>query len=200
MEYILSVLRAIEPYGTVGLSIVAVVAIIYFYAQNQKTVTAIEEAAEGKRPPPPPPPGGWGGGGWGGVVAAVAILGVVALSVLNIFFPTRDGKPVWVSVYAQADWGGHDRACSATAAPKVKFCDEQHLGQVASCWSNRTKGYPSDPTYPKNPNFVDCQNEQAWCTYKDEGIRVTTLQNPSPGVAEISQTYVCVAGSALIKQ
>lgn len=77
----------------------------------------------------------------------------------------------WQPVPIRADWTDHDYGCSQGATPSPRYCDANHLGNVAVCWDNRPTG--------------ECGGARAWCTYKAINIS-TPPHGGSPG-----RVYVC---------
>src|SRR5262249_49674636 len=83
-----------------------------------------------------------------------AYLPYVAKEVLQVTYH-------WRNLDRIGDCGGLDYYCTPGVEPMVqdpkrKICDNDHVGQVSVCWSNRNAEHP----------FDNCRNQAAWCTYK----------------------------------
>jgi hypothetical protein len=143
------------------------------------------------------------------LVGVLAIISVVAILIFNQLYPTRplqdipgDGKPPapapfapensarWFDTGLQADWGGKDSFYSAGQFPvyeadERKLCDDNLLGQIATCWSSR----PADATSmaPGVPTNIG-EKRNDWCAYKDNNV---TLARPPDGRAPPGRVYAC---------
>jgi hypothetical protein len=143
-------------------------------------------------------------------VGVFAIISVLGLVVFNHAYPSspplqeipRDGKvparpppatgtsPRWFDTGLQADWGGKDSFYGAGEVPIYeadgrKFCDDNLLGRVVTCWSSRAaddtsmaKGVPT--------NIKEKRND--WCAYKDNSV---TLARAPDGRAPPGRVYAC---------
>jgi hypothetical protein len=151
------VIKALVPYGPVGLAIVGIVVIAL-------------------RPT--------GRGSW---IIALAIFMIASVFVLNVYLGTSD-EVLWFDTDARADWGGGDTAFTTGLLPKYKsaqgqqLCDTAHIGNVVTCWDNRTGGRP-----PGIDSDVSA-TETRWCAYKQSLVKVTS---PATGGAPQGKVYVC---------
>jgi hypothetical protein len=139
------------------------------------------------------------------LIGIIAIVSVVGIVVFNQVFPPppplthiegRDSAPapaplgnsaLWFDTGVQADWSGRDIFYGAGQYPVYeadgrKLCDDDHLGNVVTCWASRRAEVP--PMAPGVPtNIREPRND--WCAYKS----VTLAQAPdghAPG-----RVYVC---------
>jgi hypothetical protein len=102
--------------------------------------------------------------------------------------PITTADVYWFPSGSKGDWGGHDLAHTDGEFPKYQsakgnvLCDENHIGNIATCWDNRPDGRV--PGLDSNvPN-----SSSRWCTYKDNTIRSPT---PPNGYATPAAVYVC---------
>jgi hypothetical protein len=174
---------AVGPLGLVGFAILAVVAIV-------AVVGGVSNASRALI-------------GFG----ALGLVSVLVLSILGQFFPNKPipipggstppapaptvaaGSARWFDTGLQADWGGSDRFYGAGDTPVyeasgVKLCTDDHLGQVATCWSSRpansasmAAGVPTNITQTRND----------WCAYKDNGVNLGTR----PSGSALGRVYAC---------
>lgn len=84
----------------------------------------------------------------------------------------------WVDSGKMGDWSGNDYACTTSAKPAKRWCDEYRRGNVAVCWTNRGVGHPDIANN-------DCAGANAWCTYKSN-ISLNSGAGAAPG-----RVYFC---------
>ena len=97
--------------------------------------------------------------------ALLAVLTFAATSaaslVFVLWFSTREIYQ-WVDTKVMADWAGFDEGWTDGRIPEPNLCNREREGNIATCWSNRRGGYPTDPP----PIFSGTQGTGVWCTYK----------------------------------
>jgi hypothetical protein len=183
MSVFVSGLKDLVPFGIIGLAIAAVLAIVLSPRASR--------------------------------IQSFALAGIVIIAGLAIFdrwsqprlelspkpgplplpSPSPSPSPIsssyfWVDTRTNADWGGRDRAFTATDLPKYRvgdevLCDENRAGTIATCWENRPEGYPGG-NLPTDINRA--QAPAKWCTYKDSTINLGT---PPDGRAPKGRVYLC---------
>lgn len=184
LRAVAEVLRSITPFGIFGLAIVAIIAIVVVYNQRRSKLAI--------------------------GLAIFAVVFVSALALFDRIFPAgsisliQQNTPVegpapgrldevlWADTGTKADWGGRDYAYSSGLTPKYGFtsvggapvivCDADRIGVIATCWDNRTDGYPIG----KPADFSGIS--QQWCTYKESSISLAT---PPDGSAAPGRIYIC---------
>lgn len=151
----------------------------------------------------------WRGGENKKLFGLIAIGCILALVVLDKFFPPRTAVPAvpaaqggiatvpaspsggqisWFDTKMSADWGGRDRAYSKDSIPKYSvsgadLCNENRLGYVAVCWDTRPNGYPVGV-----PNDLNGAITPSWCTYKGPEIELATRPD---GNAPPGRVFLC---------
>ncbi len=114
---------------------------------------------------------------------SILACGMVAVAVLVFVFwiSTREVYQ-WVDTKAYADWVGNDEGWTDSAEPLGQYCDRSREGTIASCWSNRPEGYPT------NVIFHGTQGNGQWCAYKiKEKIGVGKADG-----GNTARVYICV--------
>jgi hypothetical protein len=135
-----------------------------------------------------------------GVIALIAIVGMVTVS--QVFPMPRPPEPApgptpgptsgarWFDTGVQADWAGNDKFYGAGETPVyqangTKFCNDDLIGRVATCWSSR----PADNTsMGANVSRNVAIGSSQWCAYKDSNVTLATKPN---GSAKPGRVYVC---------
>jgi hypothetical protein len=164
------VISALVPFGVGGLAIAAIV-----------TITM--------RPK--------GAANW---ILGLAMMLVAGVFALNLVWQPKSVQPsppissggsgevFWFDTSAKADWGGRDLAYTQGHLPRyssskgVPLCDASRIGNVVTCWDNRTGGQG-----PIADNDVS-GSDPRWCAYKDSSVRIAT---PPDGRAPPGQIFVC---------
>jgi hypothetical protein len=113
---------------------------------------------------------------------SILACGMVAVaSLLFVFWISTREVYQWVDTKALADWAGNDEGWTDSGEPLEQYCNRSREGTVATCWSNRTDGYPVDVM------FHGTQGIGAWCAYKlKEKIGVGKADGSNPG-----RVYIC---------
>jgi hypothetical protein len=105
----------------------------------------------------------------------------VIASLLFIFWISTKEVYQWVDTKALADWAGNDEGWTDSREPSQMYCNRSREGNVATCWSNRPEGYPS------NVMFHGTTGIGAWCTYKlKEKIAVGRADGQ-----QLGRVYIC---------
>jgi hypothetical protein len=183
IEGIGKLINALVPFGIAGLAIAAILFLIYTYNNKGNVgqwllVTAMflvvlifgyDKYLQPRVEVPAPKP----------ELPRSSAAGTGAVTADDVY---------WFSSGSKADWGGHDLAHTdgefpnyRSAAGKV-LCDQNHVGNIATCWDNRADG-----RVPGLDSNVPSSSSR-WCTYKDNSIRITT---PPTGYATPGVIYVC---------
>ena len=172
------VIRALVPFGIVGLAIIALLIIAISPSRN------------------------------GILFAMLPMILIVGLAIADRFFaPGKLGDPktnsntagapltgtsdiYWTDTGTSADWGGRDYAYTSNSIPKYSvkdaaLCDANRVGYVATCWDARPNGYPPNVSLTDIPLGT---SPAQWCTYKDNRIRLST---PPDGGAPAGRVYIC---------
>jgi hypothetical protein len=121
------------------------------------------------------------GGGDFYTIVGFAVTTVACL--MFIFWVSTKEVYQWIDTKALADWAGNDEGWTDNREPLPKYCDRSREGSIATCWSNRPDGYPSNPP----PMFKGTNGNGAWCTYK---LKEKILLSRADGNA-LGRVYIC---------
>jgi hypothetical protein len=146
------------------------------------------------------------------IFGALALASVVGLVILNTFHPpppparaippgspapsAQASSPRCFDARILADRAGADRFYGAGDVPVYQadgttLCDDNSIGQVATCWQSR----PANSTSMAAgvPTNIDISQKRTdWCAYKDGSVTLATR----PTGATPGHVYVCARSIA----